>query len=285
VTDTLRKRKRHVAQKGHLVGAVAILYAVAILVGLQVQTAGAQVTQPVTTQPVTHVTSVSPKPREHALSATGTSAREPTPSATGTAAREPTPSATGTGEPASSATRAAPAAGPKTVSKLAGRYFVDFRSRTAASYGHAFLWYGRLTASGKVHEIEVAGLHPATDSPVPYIIGHIFPVPSETGKSYGDLDEQYLTASYRVYLSEGDAKQVFAYIQHLQATSPLWLASVYNCTAFLADVARFMGMKAPATATWMYPETFVNTLRELNNGRTEIVLTPQSGDLFSRLMR
>jgi hypothetical protein len=110
-------------------------------------------------------------------------------------------------------------------------------------------------------------------------------VPSETGKSYGDLDEQYLTASYRVYLSEADAKQVFAYIQHLQASSPLWLASVYNCTAFLADVARFMGMKTPAAPTWMYPETFVNTLRELNNGRTEIVVTPQSDDLFSRFMR
>src|SRR6266853_4342232 len=162
-----------------------------MLGGLQVETAGAQSTR---------VTSVSVRPKEHTLSATGTtvreptssatgtSVREPTSSATGTAAREPTPSATGiaAGEPTPSPTRAAPAAGPKSVSKLAGRYFVDFRSRTAASYGHAFLWYGRLTASGKVHEIEVAGLHPATDSPVPYIIGHIFPVPSETGKSYGD---------------------------------------------------------------------------------------------------
>src|SRR6202050_48394 len=81
--------------------------------------------------------------------------------------------------------------------KYGGRYFVDFRARSAASYGHAFLWYGRLKQDGKVGAIEVAGLHPATDSVVPYILGHIIPVPSETGKSYGDLDEQYLTASYR----------------------------------------------------------------------------------------
>jgi hypothetical protein len=110
------------------------------------------------------------------------------------------------------------------------------------------------------------------------------PVPSEHGKSYGDLDEQYLTANYRVYLSEADAGKVFAYIQHLEGSSPLWMATVYNCTAFLADVARFMGMKAPATATWMYPETFVNTLKEMNGGRTEIVLPVErpSGDLFSR---
>ena len=41
-------------------------------------------------------------------------------------------------------------------------------------------------------------------------------VPSETGATYGDLDEQYLTASYRVYLYEADAKKVFAYIKRQQ---------------------------------------------------------------------
>jgi hypothetical protein len=171
-----------------------------------------------------------------------------------------------------SAAEAAPAIHEHPVSKLAGRYFVDFRARTAASYGHAFVWYGRLNGRGKVGLIDVAGLHPASDSPVPYILGHIMPVPSETGKSYGDLDEQYLTANYRVYLSEADAKQVFAYIKHKQEASPLWMASVYNCTAFLADIAAYMGLRAPTGSTWMYPEDFVNKLRDLNGGRQEISL-------------
>jgi len=155
---------------------------------------------------------------------------------------------------------------------LAGRYFVDFRARTAASYGHAFVWYGRLNEHGKVGKIEVAGLHPASDSPIPYILGHIIPVPSETGKSYGDLDEEYLTANYRVYLSEADARKVFAYIQHKQASTPLWWNGVYNCTAFIADIAAYMGLKTPPTATWMYPETMVNNLKQINGGRTEVVL-------------
>jgi hypothetical protein len=158
------------------------------------------------------------------------------------------------------------------VSRLAGRYFVDFRARTAASYGHAFVWYGRLNAHGKVGLIEVAGLHPASDNPIPYIIGHVFPVPAETGKSYGDLDDEYLTANYRVYLSEADAQKVFAYIRYLQNTSPLWLAGVYNCTAFLADIAAYMGLKTPVAATWMYPEDMVNSLKELNGGREEVSL-------------
>lgn len=165
----------------------------------------------------------------------------------------------------------APLSTPKR-SRLAGRYFVDFRARTAASYGHAFVWYGRLNEHGKVDKIDVAGLHPASDSPVPYILGHIMPVPAETGKSYGDLDEQYLTANYRVYLSEADAKKVFAYIQHKQANSPFWFNGVYNCTAFIADIAAYMGLRTPPTATWMYPETMVNALKEINHGREEIVL-------------
>lgn len=162
------------------------------------------------------------------------------------------------------------------VSRLAGRYFVDFRARTAASYGHAFVWYGRLNSQGKIGLVDVAGLHPASDSPIPYVIGHVFPVPSETGKSYGDLDEEYLTANYRVYLSEADARRVFAYIRHKQETSPLWIAGVYNCTAFIADIANYMGLKAPVGATWMYPEDMVNKLKEMNGGRQEVSLAPAS---------
>jgi hypothetical protein len=173
---------------------------------------------------------------------------------------------------------------PVPVSRLAGRYFVDFRSRTAATYGHAFVWYGRLNARGKIGLVDVAGLHPASDNPIPYIIGHVFPVPSETGKSYGDLDEEYLTANYRVYLSEADAQRVFAYIRYKQETSPLWLAGVYNCTAFIADIAAYMGLKTPLTGTWMYPEDFVNSLRDLNNGREEISLATANNGLSNAAM-
>jgi hypothetical protein len=141
-------------------------------------------------------------------------------------------------------------------------YFVDFRARTAASYGHAFVWYGRADQK----QIEVAGLHPATESVIPYILGHVIPVPSETGKSYGDLDDDYLTASYRVYMTEAEAKRVFAYIKHLQATSPLWNAATYNCIAFIQDIARNMGLQVPGNHL-LYPEDWVKRLKELNHGR------------------
>lgn len=155
----------------------------------------------------------------------------------------------------------------KTASKPAqkGQYYVDFRARTAASYGHAFVWYGRVGD----REVEVAGLHPATESIVPYIVGHLIPVPSETGASYGDLDEEYVTANYRLFMSEPEARRVFAYIKHLQESSPLWHAPVYNCVAFIRDIAQYMGLKTPGSHL-LYPEDWVNELRQLNGARRNL---------------
>jgi hypothetical protein len=141
-----------------------------------------------------------------------------------------------------------------------GPYYVDFRARTAASYGHAFVWFGKTSD----RQVEVAGLHPAGDV-LPYVLGHLTFVPSETGASYGDLDVQYLTASYRVYLSEADAKKVFAHIKHLQATSPVWNAETTNCTAFIGSIAAFMGLKTPFHL--LKPEEYVDQLKALNGGR------------------
>ena len=155
---------------------------------------------------------------------------------------------------------AATAAKPQTAGKAV--YYVDFRARTAASYGHAFVWYGRSDRK----QIEVAGLHPASDSVVPYMLGHLIPVIAETGKSYGDLDEQYLTASYRVYMTEAQAQEVFAYIKRLQKISPVWNAATWNCVAFIQAIASHMGLRVPVNHL-LYPEDWVNQLRQLNGGR------------------
>jgi hypothetical protein len=152
-----------------------------------------------------------------------------------------------------------------------GRYYVDFRARSAASYGHAFIWYGR---EGEP-TVEVAGLHPATESVIPYMLGHLIPVPSETGASYGDLDEDYLTASYRVYMSEEQAQKVFAYIRQIQASSPFWWAPAVNCVQFISRVADFMGLQTPITAL-LFPDVWVNHLHELNGKNPRVHLSTDS---------
>ena len=178
----------------------------------------------------------------------------PRPAATSVASSEPTGSQI--------------SAAPKPIKKPAavkGPYYVDFRARTAVTYGHAFVWYGKTSQKA----VEVAGLAPAGDT-IPYMLGHLFFVPSETGATYGDLDVQYLTASYRVYLNEADAKKVFAFIKDIQAHSPVWNAETANCTAFLGRIASFMGLKVPFHL--LYPEDYVNKLKILNGGRQTIQL-------------
>jgi hypothetical protein len=157
----------------------------------------------------------------------------------------------------------------KPVSSSAkGPYYVDFRARTAASWGHTFVWYGKTSERA----VDVAGLTPAGDVGA-YMLGYVTWVPSETGASYGDLDPQYLTSHYKVYLNEADAKRVFAYIKHLQASSPVWNAYTTNCTGFVGEIAEFMGLKTPSR--WTRPENYINELKALNSGRQMVRLSEQ----------
>lgn len=145
-----------------------------------------------------------------------------------------------------------------------GGYFIEFRSRYALSYGHTYVVFGRADKSGRMINPEVAGLAPATLDPGPYVIGHFIPVPAETGASDGDLQEEYRSASWRVMLTEAEYRKTVAYIRQLKARSRFWQASVYNCNAFVADIAKSMGYKTPAI--WLRPQQFVTELREMNGG-------------------
>lgn len=151
-------------------------------------------------------------------------------------------------------------------------YFVEFRSRTAASYGHTFVFYGRLGGGSKFASFQVAGLHPAGDAAA-YVTGHIVPVPAETGVSYGDLDEQYLTARWCVPITEAEYGKVVAAVKKLQATKKTWHALGYNCNAFAGEIAEAIGLKIPS-GHLVYPEVYINSLRELNRHGQEVANVP-----------
>src|SRR5262245_15059623 len=93
--------------------------------------------------------------------------------------------------PAQEAAPTAPAAPVHTAAAPAAEvvhskpYYVEFRSRSAQSYGHTFSIHGRLSGNGQIATKTVVGLHPATESAVPWMIGHLILVPSETGASDG----------------------------------------------------------------------------------------------------
>lgn len=166
------------------------------------------------------------------------------------------------------------------VRRSAPRYFIDFRSRSALSYGHSFVVFGRV--GERLTPRNVAGLHPRGDSSVVYMIGHILPVPSDTGASDGDLDEQYMTARYRIYLTPAEYRAVVARIRELQASTPVWNAATYNCNAFTGTVAHFVGLVAPPT--WLLPEDFINSMRQMNDNRQHASL-PWSAEATTAMAR
>ena len=143
-------------------------------------------------------------------------------------------------------------------------YFVEFRSRGAQSYGHTFVFFGRLGPGNRFASYSVAGLHPKGEEASTYIQGHWAPVPAETGVSWGDLDEQYLTARFCVTLTEAEYKKVVAVIRNLQATKTTWHAGTYNCNSFGADIAKAAGLDVPNPNMYL-PERFINRLAEDNS--------------------
>jgi hypothetical protein len=149
--------------------------------------------------------------------------------------------------------------------KQAKPYFVEFRARAAQSYGHTFAVYGRV--GQKITASQVVGLHPASESPLPWMVGHLILVPSETGASDGDIEDQYIIARYRILLTEQDYRRVVGHMKQMQASSPVWHAVLYNCNAFVGDIARYMGLKTPSS-TLLMPKEFITQLRELNAGAT-----------------
>ena len=144
-------------------------------------------------------------------------------------------------------------------------YFIEFRSRTAVSYGHTFVLHGRLGDGNRFAGYQIAGLHPKGDDPNVYMQGMMVPVESDTGPSWGDQDEQYLTARFCVTLTEAEYRKALAYIKHLQATKKTWHATTYNCNAFAADIARHIGLDSPNPNMYL-PQTFISRMAELNRG-------------------
>jgi hypothetical protein len=154
-----------------------------------------------------------------------------------------------------------PGVGSPLYTSGSGPYYIEFRSRFSWDYGHTYIVHGRV-GEAPTHA-SVAGLSPVGDDSTAWVIGHYVPVPAETGWTDGDLEDKYVTARYRVLMSKDQYDRVMAYVRDLQGRSHTWSAELYNCNAFVADIAHEMGLKAPAS-TLIYPKIFINHLRMMN---------------------
>jgi hypothetical protein len=181
----------------------------------------------------------------------------------------------GTGAPSANAqdapkiTRAANAKTP-VITSGSGQYYIEFRSRYSWDYGHTYLVHGRVGETPT--KASVAGLSPVGDDSTAWVIGHYVPVPAETGWTDGDLEDKYTTARYRVLMNKGEYDRVMGFVRDLQSRSHTWSAELYNCNAFVADIAKNMGLKVPSS-TLIYPKIFVSHMRLINTGHPEAAET------------
>jgi len=152
------------------------------------------------------------------------------------------------------------------VTSGSGQYYFEFRSRQAWDYGHTFVVFGRVGEAPS--KKNVAGLSPKGDDPQMWLMGHYVPVPSDTGWTDGDLEDRYITSRYRVLVSKEQYDRTVAFIRQLQARSTTWSVELYNCNAFVADIAKFMGLRVPGSS-WIYPKVFVSNMRKINTGHPE----------------
>jgi hypothetical protein len=158
------------------------------------------------------------------------------------------------------------------------RYFVEFRARNAASYGHMYVMFGKVNPHHEVVKSEIAGLFPAGDtrgcencSIYYWSIGHVLPVPSEIGASDGDFEEQYILARFRVWIDADQYQRLSAYIKERKAQKGPWNALFANCAIFGRDVAAFLDLKMspPAAMGLLYPQGMVEAIREANGLKHE----------------
>jgi hypothetical protein len=65
-----------------------------------------------------------------------------------------------------------------------------------------------------------------------------------------------------VLLTEAEYKTLTANIKKLQDSSPVWHAVLYNCNAFVGDIAKSLGLAAPSSL--QMPKEYIEEMRRMN---------------------
>ena len=141
-------------------------------------------------------------------------------------------------------------------------YFVEFRSRTAVSYGHTFVFYGRLGDGNRFASYQVAGLHPKGDDPNIYHAGHDGAGAVRNRRVLGRSRRAISDGAFLRDAERGRISQDAGLSSSIcKATKKTWHATTYNCNAFAADIARQIGLDTPNPNMYL-PESFIKRMAD-----------------------
>ncbi len=139
------------------------------------------------------------------------------------------------------------------------RYVIEFRARSGGIFGHAYIAYGRVDASGRLLRPHYTGFYPSgvlEDTPLLAVLA----TPSLIKSKPRDIWRSDLV--YRREISPARYAALPAEVRELRRDRPLWHLTFYNCNSFVADVAGWMGLHVPGTL--QLPKNFVRELYVLN---------------------
>jgi len=123
--------------------------------------------------------------------------------------------ATGANEPAQSHT------GPTTEASVGSPTTIEFRSRSAQSYGHTFSIYGRLMGKARSPARRLPVFIPSLRVQSPGLgRDNLFLVPSETGASDVTPKTQYVTRGFASALSQAEYAKVTTFIKDFAENLP-----------------------------------------------------------------
>jgi len=140
------------------------------------------------------------------------------------------------------------------------QYFVDFRARRGALFGHTFIVYGHLGAKGDLQGVEYAGNYPA-DGNLGLVVGSVVPVCTTIGPVQDDLKAP-ATIIYRRKLTRAQFVQLKAGVRHIRATQHYWHLMFFNCNDLAVEMTKRVGLRSPSP--WLIPHAYVAALREMN---------------------
>jgi hypothetical protein len=139
-------------------------------------------------------------------------------------------------------------------------YYVEFRVAVDGVYGHSHIAYGHLNALGQPATTSYADIHP-TGSVPSMVLGHFIPMEAATTPEKETLGFK-IASRFRRPLTAAEYHKLKSVIARIRANGHAWSVLAYNCNDFVAEVARGIGMQAPATLLPCYD--FIPKLQAMN---------------------
>jgi hypothetical protein len=143
-----------------------------------------------------------------------------------------------------------------------GRYYVEFRSRWLALYGHTYVVYGRLDADGKPLDRHFVALYPRGGY-LGLAAGSLpIMVPATTLPVWGDSEFDTLTV-YRRPIKPAQYEKIENFVYQTRSHANSWNLYTINCNYFAGEIAALVGLKVPPLSAQVAP-LYVKEIELLN---------------------